>query len=112
MFILIELPWSDSNFRTQVQNNSVYLIYLTAIVTIRHRYNVMTQTVVLMVTGLLTTPLFLHESIAAGGMGLQFFFYAIPVLSLALVVWAVASRHLSDGLRRVSMVAAILLAGG
>ena len=38
--------------------------------------------------------------------------YAIPVLSLALVVWAVATRRLSNGLRRASMVLAIVLACG
>ena len=43
---------------------------------------------------------------------MMFFIYAIPVLSLALVAWAVASRRLSDGPRRASMVAAILLACG
>jgi hypothetical protein len=35
-----------------------------------------------------------------------------PVLSLAFVAWAVASRRLSDGLRRATMVATILLACG
>ena len=40
------------------------------------------------------------------------FIYAIPVLSLALVAWAAASRGLSSGLRRASMVAAIVLACG
>src|SRR2546426_9305487 len=37
---------------------------------------------------------------------------AIPVVSLALVVWAVATRRLSDGPRRATMVATILLASG
>ena len=36
------------------------------------------------------------------------FIYAAPVLSLALVAWAAASRGLSSGARRASMVAAIL----
>jgi len=35
---------------------------------------------------------------------MMFVIYAIPVLSLAFVVWAMASRRLSDGLRRASMV--------
>ena len=43
---------------------------------------------------------------------MMFPIYAIPVLSLALVAWAVASRRLSNGPRRASMVAAILLACG
>ena len=54
----------------------------------------------------------LHTSIATAGMGMLFFIYAIPVLSLAFVVWAVATRRLSDGLRRATMVATILLACG
>ena len=43
-------------------------------------------------------------------MGYMLIFYSIPILSLALVVWAVATRRLSDGTRRVSLVVAILLA--
>ncbi len=35
--------------------------------------------------------------------------FSIPVLSLALVIWAAASRGLSTGARRASMVGAILL---
>ncbi len=68
--------------------------------------------VILMIVALVATSRILHESVATGNMGLQFFFYAIPVLSLAFVVWAVASRRLSDGPRRARMVATILLACG
>jgi outer membrane protein assembly factor BamB len=69
-------------------------------------------TIVLMIVALFATPRFLHESVAKGNMGFQFYLYAIPALSLAFVVWAVASRRLSDGLRRATMVATILLACG
>jgi outer membrane protein assembly factor BamB len=55
-----------------------------------------------------TRPL-LHASVAQGNMGFQFYLYAIPVLSLAFVVWAVATRSLPDRLRRATMVAAILV---
>ena len=68
--------------------------------------------VVLMIVALVATSRLLHESVATAGMGMLFFIYAIPVVSLAFVVWAVASRHLSDGPRRVTMVATILLACG
>ncbi len=54
----------------------------------------------------------LHESVATGNMGFQFFLYAIPTLSLAFVVWAVASRRLSRAPRRTAMVATILLTCG
>ena len=68
--------------------------------------------VVLMVVAVFTTPYILHESIATGAMGMLFVILVIPGLSLAFVVWAVASRHLSDVPRRASMVAAVLLACG
>ena len=71
--------------------------------------------VVVMIAALFATsriPGLLHESIATGAMGMLFFVLAIPVLSLALVAWAVASRRLADGPRRAALVAAILLACG
>jgi outer membrane protein assembly factor BamB len=68
--------------------------------------------IVLMIVALFGTPRFLHESVAKGNMGFQFFIHAIPFLSLAFAVWAIASRGLSDGARRATMVATILLACG
>ncbi len=68
--------------------------------------------VVLMIVALVATPRILHESIRTAGMGISFFILAVPVLSLAFVVWAMASRRLSDGPRRATMVATILLACG
>jgi outer membrane protein assembly factor BamB len=66
----------------------------------------------LMVVALFATRLVVHPSIANAGMGMLLPIFAIPVLSLALVAWAVATRHLSSGPRRASMVATILLACG
>ena len=66
----------------------------------------------LMIVAMFATSFFLHESIAKGAMGMLFPVLAVPVLSLAFVAWAVASRRLSDGPRRVAMVATILLACG
>lgn len=70
--------------------------------------------IVLMVIALVATKRVVHESIAGGGMGMLLYVYAVPVLSLALVVWAVASRRLSlsSGPRRASLVVAILMACG
>ncbi len=68
--------------------------------------------VVLMIVALVATQRILHESIATAGMGVSFFILAIPVLSLAFVIWAVAGRRLPDGPRRAAMVATILLACG
>ena len=52
------------------------------------------------------------ESIATGMMGMMLPLYSIPAMSVALVAWAVATQHFSSGLRRTSLVAAILLACG
>jgi len=68
--------------------------------------------IVLMVVAIVATKLVVHESIAGGGMGMSLYIYAIPVLSLALVSWAVATRHLSSGPRRATMIGAVLLACG
>ncbi len=68
--------------------------------------------VILMIVTLVATQRILHESIATWGMGFLYFVYAIPILSLAFVVWAVTCRRLSDGPRRAAMVATILLACG
>ena len=68
--------------------------------------------IVVMVIAALATWPFLHESIKNGLMGRMFFVYLIPVLSVALVAWAVASRGRSGAPRRASMIAAILLACG
>jgi outer membrane protein assembly factor BamB len=65
--------------------------------------------VLLMIATLIATPLILHPSVATGMMGMMFYLYAIPVLSLAFVAWAVVSRRLAPGPRRVAMAAAILL---
>ena len=68
--------------------------------------------VVLMIAALVATRRILHESMATGMMGMMFVLYSIPVLSLAFVAWAVASRRLADGLRRATLVATILVACG
>src|SRR5207247_532144 len=68
--------------------------------------------IVLMVVAVFATKPIVHQSVANAGMGMMMFIYSIPVLSLALVCWAVATRRLSTGLRRASMVAAILLGCG
>jgi len=68
--------------------------------------------VALMIVALFATRPFLHPSIGAAGMGMLFAILAVPVMSLALVLWAVASRRLSAGARRVTMVVTILLVCG
>ncbi len=56
----------------------------------------------------LTFPL-IDKSIAGAMMGLMFAMYSIPVLSLLLVLWAVATRNGSLAFRRASFVGALLL---
>ena len=68
--------------------------------------------VLLMIVALLAASRLIDKSIATGMMGFMFGIYAIPTLSIAFAAWAMFSRRLSDGPRRVSMVATILLACG
>jgi outer membrane protein assembly factor BamB len=68
--------------------------------------------IILMIVALLATSRLVHESIAGGAKGKLLYVLAIPVLTVSLVAWAVASHRLSSGPRRASMVATILLACG
>ena len=68
--------------------------------------------IVLMIVTLFVTSLFLDVSIATGGQGMMFIIFAIPVLSLAFVAWAVTSQHLSIRVRHLTMVATIIIACG
>jgi outer membrane protein assembly factor BamB len=68
--------------------------------------------IVLMAVASVATFQIVHVSIATGMMGMMFFIYVIPGLSLAFVAWAVASRGLADGPRWVAMAATILIACG
>src|SRR5882757_9334484 len=68
--------------------------------------------VLLMVVAFAATRPILDKSIATAAQGMLFPIYAIPLLSVAFVASAVASRSLSAGMRRVIMAGAILLACG
>src|SRR6185295_4672923 len=48
-----------------------------------------------------------HESIVGAGQGMMIYFLPTPYLGLALVAWAVATRHLENGVRRASLAVAI-----
>src|ERR1051325_6036037 len=61
--------------------------------------------VVLMVLAIIGTKRIVHPSIAGGGMGMLIYILALPVLTLALVIWATATRRLSAGPRRVAFLA-------
>src|SRR5262249_51240552 len=76
----------------------------------RARWSERVGALLLIIGALLATSRVVHESIANGMMGMMLTVYAVPALSLALVVWAAVSQRFTDGLRRVSLVIAILLA--
>ena len=67
---------------------------------------------ILMVISLIATRSLLHESISTAGQGMLYPINAIPLLSLAFVIWAVAGRRLSGPIRQISMVLTILIACG
>jgi outer membrane protein assembly factor BamB len=54
----------------------------------------------------------LHVSIRTGMMGYMFPIYGLPIVALALVAWAVATRNLSERSRRIALIAMILVASG
>ena len=68
--------------------------------------------ILLMAIALAVTKRFLHLSMATAGQGMLFYIQAIPLLSLAFVLWAMASRRLDGGARWASMIATIFLACG
>ncbi|HUR57047.1 MAG TPA: hypothetical protein VM029_05025 [Opitutaceae bacterium] len=68
--------------------------------------------IALMAIAIGVTRRLVHPSIAGGMMGFMLPVYAVPVLCLALVAWAAGTRNVSSGLRRASLVAAVLLACG
>jgi outer membrane protein assembly factor BamB len=69
--------------------------------------------VAVIILATLATRLVVHPSISGGLMGRMLFVYAVPLtLGPAFVAWAVATRRLSNGARRATMVATILVACG
>jgi outer membrane protein assembly factor BamB len=68
--------------------------------------------VLLIIVAVFGTFRILHGSLGAGQARFLFIVLALPALGLALVVWAAATRGLSDALRRTTMAAAILIAVG
>jgi outer membrane protein assembly factor BamB len=67
---------------------------------------------VLMAAGVFATSRIIHISLSNGSMGFLFYVLIIPVLCLALVGWAVATRRFSGNLRRAALVIVILLTCG
>lgn len=65
-----------------------------------------------MALGLILTQQLLHPSMAEAGMGFLFFIYALPALSLALVLWAFLTRKVTGSTRVISLVVTLALACG
>jgi len=63
-----------------------------------------------MAVALLVTKLLAHASIAGAGRGMLIYFAAIPGVSLALVIWAVATQRFSTSVRWAALTGLILLA--
>src|SRR5262249_59000943 len=68
--------------------------------------------ILLMIVALFVTKRFVDKSISNAGMGMMLPLYGVQVVSVALVIWAVATSRLSHTARRVTMAVAILLACG
>jgi len=68
--------------------------------------------IILIILVMMGTALLLDKSIATANMGLMFLIVSIPGISLALVVWAVATSNLSTAARRISLVIFIVVASG
>jgi len=66
----------------------------------------------LIAAALFVTRRFIDVSIATGAQGILFPVLALTFLGLPFVAWAVLTRRLPDGVRRVTMAATILLACG
>ena len=66
--------------------------------------------IILLGVALFATSRLVHESIAGGMQGMMLPMYAIPVATLALVAWAVATRRFPDRPRRALMIVTIVLA--
>jgi outer membrane protein assembly factor BamB len=66
----------------------------------------------LAVVAFFVTRRIVHPSIAGGIMGMMLPIYGVPIVCLALVAGAAIGSRLSDGLRRVTIAVAILLAWG
>ena len=76
----------------------------------RARWSERVGAIILLMVTVLATRQIVHESIAGAGQGNLIYILPVPYLSLALVAWAVATRHLQDSARRALLVTAILLA--
>lgn len=67
---------------------------------------------VLMAAAFFATAQILDKSIATANVGLMYSMFSIPLSGIVFVVWAAATRSLTNRLRRLTMIATILLTCG
>ena len=68
--------------------------------------------ILVMIIAMVAASFIIDETIAASQMGFTFIIYALPILCMAFVIWAVATSRFSDNIRRITMVITIFLACG
>lgn len=68
--------------------------------------------ILLMIVALVVAQKFTHDSIKTGLSGLMYYVYAVPVLSISFVLWAILSSYISNRFKRASMILTIILASG
>ncbi len=66
--------------------------------------------ILLMIVAVIAIRPLVHASISGAGQGMLIYILSVPVFMLALVTWAAATRNLSNGVRRATLVGAIVLA--
>lgn len=54
----------------------------------------------------------LDKSIATGGQGTMYFMYSLPIASVTFVIWALITKNLKTGTRRISMIVTVFIAFG
>lgn len=64
----------------------------------------------LAIAALVVTFLLVDDSIARANMGMMFWLFSIPLLSIAFIAWAVITKSFDIKIRRLSMVVTILIA--
>ena len=66
--------------------------------------------ILLMIVAVFVTRPLVHPSISGAGQGMLIYILPVPVFMLALLIWAAATRNFSNGVRRATLVVAIVLA--
>ncbi|HTM24872.1 MAG TPA: PQQ-binding-like beta-propeller repeat protein [Vicinamibacterales bacterium] len=85
------------------------LIILWWLILSRARWVERVGGLVLLIAAAIAQKYVVHPSVAGGGMGNMSYILAVPTLTVALVIWAAASRRLAPGARALAAVVAIVI---